>query len=144
MTGVVLTASVLSMTIASTLAVAQQKAKQGKEDVLEEVVVTGSRIARPDLDRLEPTTVITSVTLDQRGYNDVGAALSEMPGFGVPPSNASNVQSTNGIAQSYVDLYGLGSQRTLTLVDGRRFVSGNSPAAGGVVAPAHTPRHTRT
>jgi len=135
MSGVVLTAGVLSMTIASTLAVAQQKAKQDKEDVLEEVVVTGSRIARPDLDRLEPTTVITSVTLDQRGYNDVGAALSEMPGFGVPPSNASNVQSTNGIAQSYVDLYGLGSQRTLTLVDGRRFVSGNSPAAGGAVAP---------
>ena len=135
LTGALLTTSLLSLTVASTLAVAQQKAKQDKDEVLEEVVVTGSRIARPDLDRLEPTTVITSVTLDQRGYTDVGAALSEMPGFGVPPSNASNVQSTNGIAQSYVDLYGLGSQRTLTLVDGRRFVSGNSPAAGGVVAP---------
>jgi hypothetical protein len=132
---VAMTAGVLSMTIAATLASAQQKAKQDKEDVLEEVVVTGSRIARPDLDRLEPTTVISAATLDQRGYNDVGAALSEMPGFGVPPSNASNVQSSNGIAQSYVDLYGLGSQRTLTLVDGRRFVSGNSPAAGGAVAP---------
>jgi len=135
LSGVVLTAGLLSMTIASTLALAQQKAKQDKDDVLEEVVVTGSRIARPDLDRLEPTTVVSAATMDQRGYTDVGAALSELPGFGVPPSNASNVQSTNGIAQSYVDLYGLGSQRTLTLVEGRRFVSGNSPAAGGAVAP---------
>jgi outer membrane receptor protein involved in Fe transport len=127
--------SLLAMTVAATLADAQQKAAKDKDDVLEEVVVTGSRIARPDLDRLEPTTVISAATMDQRGYTDVGAALSELPGFGVPPSNASNVQSTNGIAQSYVDLYGLGSQRTLTLVDGRRFVSGNSPAAGGAVSP---------
>jgi len=127
--------AVLAVAVAASLAQAQEKSKSDKDEVLQEVVVTGSRIARPDLDRLEPTTVVTSVTMDQRGYTDVGAALSELPGFGVPPSNASNVQSTNGIAQSYVDLYSLGSQRTLTLVDGRRFVSGNSPAAGGAVAP---------
>ncbi len=128
-------AAAIALTLASTVALAQQKVKQAKDDVLEEIVVTGSRIARPDLDRLEPTTVVTAATMDQRGYTDVGAALAELPGFGVPPSNASNVQSTNGIAQSFVDLYGLGSQRTLTLVDGRRFVGGNSPAAGGVVSP---------
>jgi iron complex outermembrane receptor protein len=106
---------------------AQEKPKQavGTEE-LQEVVVTGSRIARPDLDRLEPTTIVSSETFDQRGYLDVGQALSENPAFGVQPSSAANTQSAFGIAQSFVDLYGLGSQRTLTLVNGRRFVSSNT------------------
>jgi iron complex outermembrane recepter protein len=56
----------------------------------------------------------------------VGAALNELPAFGVAPSSAANTQAGFGIAQSFVDLYGLGSQRILTLVNGRRFVSESS------------------
>jgi iron complex outermembrane receptor protein len=106
---------------------AQEKPKSaaGTEE-LQEVVVTGSRIARPDLDRLEPTMITSAATFDERGYLDVGQALSENPAFGVQPSSSANTQSAFGIAQSFVDLYGLGSQRTLTLVDGRRFVSSNT------------------
>jgi iron complex outermembrane receptor protein len=106
---------------------AQEKPKAavaGEE--LQEVVVTGSRIARPDLDRLEPTMITSAATFDERGYLDVGQALSENPAFGVQPSSSANTQSAFGIAQSFVDLYGLGSQRTLTLVNGRRFVSSNT------------------
>ena len=87
------------------------------------VVVTGSRIARPEFDNLEPTATVDAKTFDQRGYLDVGQALSELPAFGVAPSSAANTQAGFGVAQSFVDLYGLGSQRTLTLVNGRRFVS---------------------
>lgn len=107
---------------------AQEKPKAAAAGTaeLQEIVVTGSRIARPDLDRLEPTTIISSATFDERGYLDVGQALSENPAFGVQPSSAANTQSAFGIAQSFVDLYGLGSQRTLTLVNGRRFVSSNT------------------
>ncbi|HEX3398019.1 MAG TPA: TonB-dependent receptor plug domain-containing protein, partial [Steroidobacteraceae bacterium] len=94
-----------------------------EDTVLQEVVVTGSRIARPEFDNLEPTTAIDSKTFDQRGYLDVGQALNELPAFGVAPSSAANQQSGFGVAQSFVDLYGLGSQRTLTLINGRRFVS---------------------
>jgi outer membrane cobalamin receptor len=90
---------------------------------LQEVVVTGSRIARPDLDRLEPTTTVDARALDVRGILDVGQALNELPQFSVSPSSAANTQSGFGIAQSFVDLYGLGSQRTLVLVNSRRFVS---------------------
>src|SRR6185312_15279035 len=93
---------------------------------LQEVVVTGSRIARPVTDRLEPTVVIGAGTISDRGLHDVGQALTELPGFGVQPSSQHNVQSNFGIGQSFVDLYSLGSQRTLVLVDGRRFVSSNS------------------
>ena len=116
------------MLLGLSLARAQEKTPQTKpeDDALQEVVVTGSRIARPDLDRLEPTTVVTAQTFDTRGYLDVGQALSENPAFSVMPSSPANTQSSFGIAQSFVDLYGLGSQRTLTLVDGRRFVSSNT------------------
>jgi iron complex outermembrane receptor protein len=98
---------------------------------LAEVVITGSRIARPEYDRLQPTTVIDSSTFDKRGYGDVAAALNESPAFGVSPSSAEGQQGNFGIAQNFVDLYSLGSQRTLVLVDGHRFVSSNTPAFGG-------------
>jgi iron complex outermembrane recepter protein len=111
---------------------AQQSPKvaAAEDTALQEVVVTGSRIARPDLDRLEPTTTVDSRSFDQRGYTDVGQALSELPSFGVQPSSSNNQQSAFGIAQSFVDLYSLGSQRTLVLVNGRRFVSSNTSSVG--------------
>ena len=102
------------------------KAAAPEDTSLQEVVVTGSRIARPEFDNLEPTATVDSKTFDQRGYLDVGQALSELPAFGTQPSSAANTQAGFGIAQSFVDLYGLGSQRTLTLVNGRRFVSSNT------------------
>src|SRR5580698_8103367 len=102
------------------------KAAAPEDTALQEVVVTGSRIARPEFDNLEPTTTVDAKTFDQRGYLDVGQALDALPEFGVAPSSAANQQSGFGIAQSFVDLYGLGSQRTLTLVNSRRFVSESS------------------
>src|ERR1700723_3356806 len=102
------------------------KAAAPEDTSLQEVIVTGSRIARPEFDNLEPTASVDSKTFDQRGYLDVGQALSELPAFGTSPSSSANTQSGFGIAQSFVDLYGLGSQRPLTLVNGRRFVSESS------------------
>ncbi len=109
---------------------AQEKPKDKKDkegdDQLQEVVVTGSRIARPDLDRLQPTVSLDSKEFAEHGYTDIGQALSTLPSFGVQPSSSANQQGGVGIAQSFIDLYSLGSQRTLVLVDGRRFVAGNS------------------
>jgi iron complex outermembrane receptor protein len=106
------------------------KAAAPEDSSLQEVVVTGSRIARPEFDNLEPTATVDSKTFDQRGYLDVGQALSELPAFGTQPSSSANTQTGFGIAQSFVDLYGLGSQRTLTLVNGRRFVSSSTASLG--------------
>ena len=111
---------------------AQEKTKPAAApDELQEVVVTGSRIARPDLDRLEPTTIVSAATFDDRGFLDVGQALTELPAFSVMPSSSANTQAGFGIAQSFVDLYGLGSQRTLVLVNGRRFVSSSTASLNG-------------
>src|SRR5215831_11134483 len=115
---------------------AQERPKDQKDEKLQEVVITGSRIARPDLDRLQPTTVVKAESFDQRGYTDVGQALQELPAFGVQPSSAVNQQQGFGIAQSFVDLYSLGSQRTLTLINGRRFVSSSTASLfNGATSP---------
>ena len=50
---------------------AQEKPKQTPAaEELQEVVVTGSRIARPDLDRLEPTMIVSSGTFDEATRDD--------------------------------------------------------------------------
>jgi iron complex outermembrane receptor protein len=102
---------------------------------LQEIVVTGSRILRPPDDRVEPTIVISPRLFSKRGYTNVGQALTELPEFGVQPSSQQNQQSAFGVGQSFVDLYSLGSERTLVLVNGRRFVSSNTPSLGGPTNP---------
>src|SRR5471030_2834477 len=77
------------------------KAAAPEDTTLQEVVVTGSRISRPEFDNLEPTTSVDSKTFDQRGYLDVGQALNELPAFGVAPSSAANQQTGFGVAQSF-------------------------------------------
>jgi outer membrane receptor protein involved in Fe transport len=130
----------LALGMSAQAQVTPKAAAPADDSTLQEVVVTGSRIARPEFDNLQPTTTLDSKAFDQRGYLDVGQALSSIPGFGVQPSSSAQTQTTAGIGQSFVDLYGLGSQRTLVLVNGRRFVSsstaslngsgGNSPVGG--------------
>lgn len=123
--------------VCSGVALAQEQtaATTREQEKLQEVVITGSRIARPDLDRLQPTTVVNSESFEKRGYSDVGQALEELPAFGIQPSSTANQQSAFGVGQSFVDLYSLGSQRTLTLVNGRRFVSSNTASLFGPTNP---------
>ncbi|HEY6514494.1 MAG TPA: TonB-dependent receptor plug domain-containing protein, partial [Steroidobacteraceae bacterium] len=102
---------------------------------LEEVVVTGSRIAHALNDTLQPTVEVSGAAFDERGYNNVSQALDELPEFGVPPTSQQNQQSAFSVGQSFVDLFSLGSQRTLTLVDGRRFVSSNTASLAGAASP---------
>jgi outer membrane receptor protein involved in Fe transport len=102
-----------------------------RKDELAEIVVTGSRIRRPELERLEPTQIVTSDFIDKRGYTNVIDALNELPAFGEPDNSLVGGQSSFGVGQSFANFFSLGSQRTLTLVDGRRFVPANSPSIFG-------------
>jgi iron complex outermembrane recepter protein len=104
---------------------------QGSQNQLSEVVVTGSRIRRQADERLEPTTVIDSDYMNERAYTNVIQALNELPQFGQPDNSLVGTQSAFGVGQSFANLFSLGSQRTLTLVDGLRFVPSNSPSIFG-------------
>ncbi|WP_338466691.1 TonB-dependent receptor [Novosphingobium sp. ZN18A2] len=95
------------------------------------ITVTGSRIARPNYDTVEPSIVISSEQIEARGFDTLGQALNEQPSFGVPGSSPVGGQSDFGQGQSFVNFLGLGSQRTLTLVNGRRFVSSNTASIFG-------------
>jgi iron complex outermembrane recepter protein len=114
---------------------ATTSSQPGKQTQLQEIVVTGSRIAHALNDTLQPTVEVSGAAFDERGYTNVSQALDELPEFGVPPTSQQNQQTAFSVGQSFVDLFSLGSQRTLTLVDGRRFVSSNTASLAGAASP---------
>lgn len=90
----------------------------------DEVVVTGSRIRLPNIQNIEPTIGINQRYLQDRGLTNVADALNEIPGIrgSITPAGA---QGSFGQGVNFVNTFGLGSNRTLTLVNGRRYVSSN-------------------
>jgi outer membrane receptor protein involved in Fe transport len=86
---------------------------------LEEVVITGSRISRPELDAVSPYTVVTGEEFSISGIINVEQKLSELP-MTLPSFGPSSNNPGDGTAR--VDLRGLGSARTLVLVNGRRYI----------------------
>jgi outer membrane receptor protein involved in Fe transport len=113
----------------------QSAACQGANQ-LEEVVVTGSRIPVAGYDTLQPAQSVSQESIIDRGFTNVGDALDELPGFGPAGNNNTGQQSPAQVGEQFVNLYDLGSQRTLVLVDGRRFVSGNAPVPAGTFGGA--------
>jgi iron complex outermembrane receptor protein len=91
------------------------------EEPAAQVVITGSRIARPESDAPSPVTTVGAEELRNIAATNIGAVLSELPAF-----RASSNPSTNGfgsfnVGAQIVNTRGLGVTRTLILVDGRRF-----------------------
>ena len=88
-----------------------------------EIIVTGSRIAQQGFNTPTPTIVLSAQQLEVRGTTNVGEFLNQIPAFRSSTSNQNNtVTSTGNTGQVYADLRALGNIRTLTLVDGKRFV----------------------
>jgi len=84
----------------------------------EAIVVTGSRITNPNLELASPVSVVTSEDLELAQTNVAEEFLRELPS--AVPSIGSAVNNGNGGA-SFVNLRGIGSNRNLVLLDGRRF-----------------------
>ncbi|GIL40829.1 TonB-dependent receptor [Roseiterribacter gracilis] len=95
--------------------------------VAEEVVVTGSRIARRDALSVGPLQTLTQEDIKNSAPQSVGQLLQELPATGVS-LNSNGTQGT-AFGISSVNLRYLGSaegsgNRTLVLVDGHRWVNG--------------------
>ena len=82
------------------------------------IVVTGSRIARPDLEAPSPVTTVSAEQFDLTGTVTVETLLNELPQL--IPGNTRTSNNQGGEDFSTLDLRGLGPQRTLILVDGER------------------------
>lgn len=114
----------LGLALASTPSFAQDAAPADEATI----VVTGSRIPQPNLESVAPITVVTSEDIKLQGTTKVEDLLNSLPSvFASQASTLSN--GADGTAS--VDLRGLGTARTLSLVNGRRLIPGDpSPNSG--------------
>jgi len=92
---------------------------QDADEALEEVIVTGSRIKRADLSSVTPVSVVTGEEFKISGNLNVEQKLAELPQT-LPSFGPSSNNPGDGTAR--VDLRGLGTARTLVLVNGRRYI----------------------
>lgn len=94
-------------------------------DGLEQVIITGSRIARTEVESSVPVQVVTAELLDSQGSQNVADILAELPSFGTAGfSRANSNFLTSGNGVSTLNLRNAGDQRTLVLINGRRVVAG--------------------
>ncbi len=94
-----------------------------------EIVVTGTRIPTPNLTSVAPVTSVTAADIKAQGVTRVEDLINSLPqAFATQGSNISN--GSSGTAS--VNLRGLGSNRTLVLIDGKRLQAGTPTSA---VAP---------
>ncbi len=87
------------------------------------ITVTGSRIRRPNLASVVPITSVGPQDLTSRGEVSLGDALNDLPALRSTFSQANSINSIGTAGLSILDLRGLGTTRTLVLVNGRRHVT---------------------
>lgn len=103
--------------------------EESAEDV-ERIEVTGSRIKRTDMEGANPVQVITRDDLVASGITNVGDILQEIPS--VAGAGTNTAINNGGSGAIRVSLRGLGSERTLVLVNGRRMVASGTGANASV------------
>ena len=87
------------------------------------ILVTGTRIRSPNLVSAVPITSIGAQDLLDRGNLSIGDALNELPSLRSTFSQANSTRFIGTAGLSLLDLRGLGTERTLVLVNGRRHVT---------------------
>ena len=101
-------------------------ATQAAEEPIAEIVVTGSRIARPDIEASTPGAGAQRPSdRSCRARRTSADILAELPAVGTPGlsrTNSNFLTASNGV--STVNLRNMQDQRTLVLINGRRIVAG--------------------
>src|SRR5262249_54100063 len=119
------------LTLASVLlpAVSWAQAQQQAPAPVEQIVVTGTRLPNPNLVSSSPIQVVNAQEIAISGKNDIGDLLLTLPqaftnDLGQDLGNRTSGLTTAG-GVSTADLRGLGPNRTLVLVNGRRLGTGS-------------------
>ncbi len=106
-----------------TLAFGASSGALAQDDVIEEIITTGSRIPiDANLVTSSPVTTLDAAELSNRGIIRVEDLINDMPQM-VPEFTANDSNGSTGTAT--LDLRGLGSDRTLVLVNGHRMGFGD-------------------
>ena len=102
-------------------------AKSGRVDE-QQVIVTGSRLVSRGYSAPSPTTVLTDVEIAQSGTQVIETILAQQPQFFGSIYNAAGNSGSMGVVA--FNLRGLGEQRSLTLVNGRRYTITDTNSLG--------------
>ncbi|QTE88386.1 TonB-dependent receptor plug domain-containing protein [Shewanella algae] len=97
---------------------------------VERIEVTGSRIQRQDMETASPVTVISADAIRAEGFTSVDQLLQAQTSMAGAAVGSTTNNGANGAAQ--VDLRGMGAERTLVLLNGRRMVNSGSGADSAV------------
>ena len=114
-----------ALTTLSGAALAQDAASD-EEEVVEKISVTGSRIATTNVVSSSPVVTVNAELFDIRGTTDTVDLINTLPAFFADQTTAF---ANGATGTSTANLRGLGAQRTLVLVDGKRLPPGG-PLAG--------------
>ena len=125
----VVTRAVMIALAATSMTTVQAIAQEGAEEV-ERIAVTGSRINRTDVETASPVTVISSDFIAKSGFTSVQEILSMQPAASGMSLGATSNNGSGGSAT--VNLRGMGVQRTLVLLNGRRMVASGTGADSSV------------
>lgn len=120
--------AVLAMASAVPVAVAQEP-ENTESTKLDAVQVTGSRLSRTDVEGALPVTTITRAQIEASGFTTAADVIrgQTFNSFGSYQSNSGDSFNSN----SQVSLRGLGADRTIVLIDGRRLPPSPVTGAGG-------------
>ncbi|MDG2537151.1 TonB-dependent receptor [Dyella jiangningensis] len=120
-----LATAIAAALVLQTWSVAAQDAAPAQADQaksLETVTVTGSRIRSVDVETSQPVFTMDRAAIQATGLTNVNDILARMPSAGTPDITPQDTLSSGAdVGGRYVNIRNLGSQRTLVLVNGRRW-----------------------
>ncbi|MFC4528493.1 TonB-dependent receptor [Dyella halodurans] len=122
-----LATAIAAALVLQTWSVAAQDAAAAQTDQssaksLETVTVTGSRIRSVDVETSQPIFTMDRAAIQATGLTNVSDILARMPSAGTPDITPQDTLSSGtDVGGQYVNIRNLGSQRTLVLVNGRRW-----------------------
>ena len=94
--------------------------EESAKESVERIEVTGSRIRRADVEGANPVSVMTAIEIEKFGITSIGDVLQSIPSAG----SAINTNSNNGgNGSTTLNIRGVGSNRTLVLINGRRLAT---------------------
>ncbi len=89
---------------------------------LERIETTGSRLSQVDIEGASPVTSIDREDIERIGLTDLADVIRQLPSIGGSPLSTST--NNGGSGATLVDIRGLGSVRTLVLINGKRDITG--------------------
>lgn len=111
--------AVAGLALSSSPVFAQDSEEEAAD--LDRVQVTGSRISRVDVEGANPVTILDRDDIKRTGITDLGELVQDLPMMSGSPISSQRNNGGNG--RVAVDIRGLGTNRTLVLVNGNRLPS---------------------